>query len=481
MPTNADLIRASYDAFRRGDLDAALALFHPEIAWTHPDGMSDYGLGGTKRGHAEVRAFMKHARTLFQEIRPMPREFLESGNRVVVLGTHSMRSARTGRSCTVDFVHSWVLESGKAIHFTDLHDTTPVRRLFEPVEPDRAQGRFDLDDQGFWQVLRTGLGFWESRVLLSAVELNLFTILVERPLELSELTRRLGLHPRGARDFFDALVALGFLERDGALYKNARGASTFLNRMNPEFDMTALLEVADAHWYDTWRHLTAALRTGQPQSKATVGEGDHFDVLYADPLRVEKWQRAMHAGSVGTTLALAEKFPWREYQTLADIGCAAGSMLRRVLSRHAHLYGIGFDLAPLAPSFERAAVEAGLAKRMRFTAGSFFSDPLPPANVISFGHVLHDWDLPTKRMLLQKAFDALPPGGAVVVYDMMIDDERSKNAFGMMMSLHVLLESPGGFDYTGADCLTWLNDAGFQGCYIEHLGGSESMAVGFKK
>jgi uncharacterized protein len=132
MPTNADLIRASYDAFHRGDLEAALALFHPEILWTHPDGMSDYGLGGTRRGHAEVRAFMKHARTLFQEIRPMPREFLESGHRVVVFGAHSMRSARTGRACTVDFVHSWVLENGKATHFTDFHDTAPVRRLLEP-------------------------------------------------------------------------------------------------------------------------------------------------------------------------------------------------------------------------------------------------------------------------------------------------------------------------------------------------------------
>lgn len=479
MPTNSDRIRASYEAFHRGDLESALALFAPDILWTHPDGMSDFGLGGTKKGHAEVRAFMAHARTLFSEVRPMPREFLESGNRVIVLGTHRMRGARTGRTCTVEFVHSWVLADGKATHFTDYHDTAGVRRV---LEADRTQSSFDLSsDRGTWQVLRTGLGFWESRVLLSAAELSLFTVLAERPLELAELTRRLGLHPRGARDFFDALVALGFLERDGALYKNAPGAKTFLNHRNPELDMTGFLEVADVHWYNTWRHLTTALRTGEPQSKATAGEGDHFDVLYSDPVRVEKWQQAMHAGSLGTTSALAEKFPWPEYQTVADIGCAAGSMLRRVLSRHSHLHGIGFDLAPLAPYFERAAAEAGLANRMKFSAGSFFFDPLPSAHVISFGHVLHDWDLPTKRMLLQKAFDALPPGGAVVVYDMMIDDERSKNAFGLLMSLHVLLESPGGFDYTGADCLSWLEDAGFRGCYVQHLVGPESMAVGFKR
>jgi ketosteroid isomerase-like protein len=470
MPTNADLIRASYEAFRRGDLDSALALFAPDILWTHPDGMSDYGLGGTKKGHAEVLAFMKQARTLFQEIRPMPREFLESGNRVIVLGTHFMRSARTGRACTVEFVHSWVLADGKATHFTDFHDTTPVRHLFEPAPP-----------QGMWQAIRTGLAFWESRVLLSAVELGVFTVLAEWPLELDELTARLELHPRGARDFLDTLVALRFLERDGALYRNTPAANTFLDRARPDTDVSGLLEVADALWYDSWRNLTKALRTGQPQNKATVGEGDPFETLYADPVRVEKFQRAMHGGSLGATLALVDKFPWSKYQTVADIGSAAGAMLRGLLSHHSHLRGIGFDLPPVAPFFERAAANAGLTDRLTFSPGSFFTDPLPSADVISLGHVLHDWDLPTKRLLLQKAFDALPSGGAVVVYDTMIDDERSENVFGLMMSLHMLLESPGGFDYTGADCLGWLADAGFRDCYVEHLAGPESMVAGFKR
>ena len=97
----------------------------------------------------------------------------------------------------------------------------------------------------------------------------------------------------------------------------------------------------------------------------------------------------------------------------------------------------------------------------RSVPGDFFKEPLPKADVVLMGHILHDWDLPTKKMLIKKAFDALPRGGALVVYEAIIDDDRSKNAFGLMMSLNMLIETPGGFDYTGADCAGWMKEAGF--------------------
>lgn len=96
------------------------------------------------------------------------------------------------------------------------------------------------------------------------------------------------------------------------------------------------------------------------------------------------------------------------------------------------------------------------------------------------GHILHDWDLETKRMLLAKSYEALPEGGALLVYDAIIDDERAKNAFGLLMSLNMLIESPGGFDYTGADCMGWMSDAGFRETRVEHLIGPDSMVVGIK-
>ena len=96
------------------------------------------------------------------------------------------------------------------------------------------------------------------------------------------------------------------------------------------------------------------------------------------------------------------------------------------------------------------------------------------------GHILHDWDLDVKRMLIRKAYDAIPEGGALLVYESIIDDDRSQNAFGLLMSLNMLIETPGGFDYTGADCIGWMKEAGFRDARVEHLVGPESMVIGFK-
>ena len=147
---------------------------------------------------------------------------------------------------------------------------------------------------------------------------------------------------------------------------------------------------------------------------------------------------------------------------------------------HDHVTGGGFDLPPLEPIFDSFVSGFGLGERLSFTAGDFFADPLPEADVLVMGHILHDWDLDEKRLLLKKAYDALPDGGALIVYDAIIDDERRSNAFGLLMSLNMLIETPGGFDYTGADCCAWMEQTGFRDSYVEHLAGPESMVVGIK-
>jgi hypothetical protein len=117
---------------------------------------------------------------------------------------------------------------------------------------------------------------------------------------------------------------------------------------------------------------------------------------------------------------------------------------------------------------------------LRFYPGDFFEDPLPTADVLVMGHILHDWGLEEKRLLLQKAYEALPEGGALVVYEALIDDERRENAFGLLASLNMLIETPAGFDYTGADCRSWMRDTGFRESHVEHLVGPDSMVVGIK-
>jgi len=335
----------------------------------------------------------------------------------------------------------------------------------EPVTPDA--------------IMQLGTAFWGSKTLLTAVELRVFCALSEAgPLGVDDLRERLGLHPRSARDFFDALVALGMLERDDSgRYSNTPATDLFLDPAKPSY-MGGILEMFNARLYGFWGSLTEALRTGEPQSEVKTG-GDFFKTLYADPEKLAQFAAAMSGLSTATGQAIAAKFPWRDYGSVIDIGCAQGAVPVAIATAHEHLTGGGFDLPPIEPIFNANVARSGLADRLRFTGGNFFADPLPSADVLIMGHILHDWDLDQKRMLLGKAYAALPKGGALIVYEAIIDDDRRENAFGLLMSLNMLIEDRG-FDYTGADCRGWMADTGFCESYVEHLVGPDSMVVGIK-
>jgi precorrin-6B methylase 2 len=328
-------------------------------------------------------------------------------------------------------------------------------------------------------ILQLGTAFWASKTLLSAVELGLFSELAASgPLDAEALRKRLDLHPRSARDFFDALMALGMLEREEGLYRNTAETDLFLDRAKPSYQ-GGLLEMLNARLFGFWNSLTEGLRTGEPQNEAKTG-GNLFEAIYSDPGLLRGFARAMTASSIGPAQAIAARFPWERHQTVIDIGCAEGCVPVQVALAHEHMRGGGFDLPVLQPLFDEYVANAGLSERLAFRPGDFFADELPNADVLVMGRILHDWDLDEKRLLLEKARKALPEGGALIVYEAIIDDERRENAFGLLMSLNMLIETPGGFDYTGADCRQWMSEAGFSESYVEHLGGPTSMVVGIK-
>lgn len=327
-------------------------------------------------------------------------------------------------------------------------------------------------------IMQLGFGYWGSRTLLSAVELGLFTELAERPLTLEEVRARLGLHERSARDFLDALVALGMLKRDGGRYSNTPETGLYLDRRKPTY-MGGMLEMMSRRLFGFWSGLTEGLRNGEPQNEAKRG-GDLFESLYKDPDRLKQFLSAMTGLSLGIAHAMAEKFPWARHGSFVDVGCAQGGLAAVLAQRHGHLRGVGCDLPVVGPIFEEYIASHGLKDRVKFQSVDFFTQPLPKADVVIMGHILHDWDLPTKRTLIRKAYEALPPGGAFIVFEAIIDDERRSNAFGLLMSLNMLIETRGGFDYTGADCAGWMREAGFTRTRVEHLSGPDSMVVGVK-
>jgi hypothetical protein len=314
------------------------------------------------------------------------------------------------------------------------------------------------------RILQLGMGFWGSKALLSAVELGLFTALAQGPLEAEELRERLGLHSRGARDFFDALVALGMLERTDGRYANTPDTDLFLDRAT--------------RTYAAWAALTDGLRTGRPQSSDSGG-GD-FSVLYEDPARLRSFVKAMTPLATATGRVIAQKFPWGDYRSFVDVGTAEGAVPVRLALAHPHMSGLGFDLPPVGPLFDEFVAAHGLSDRLRFHPGDAFKDPIPAADVVVMGHLLHGCDLAGKRQLLDKGYAVLPEGGRLIVFDTLIDDERRRNVFGLLMSLNMLIETPGGSDYTGAECQGWMRDAGFRETYVQHLAGPDSMVVGVK-
>jgi hypothetical protein len=327
-------------------------------------------------------------------------------------------------------------------------------------------------------ILQLGLGFWGSKTLLSAIEMGLFSELAKGPQSLESLQSRLGLHSRSAGDFLDALVALGMLGRKGGKYQNTPETDLFLDRSKPSY-VGGMLEMCNARLFGFWNSLTEALKTGVPQNESKHG-GELFAAIYSDPVKLKGFLQAMTGISMGSGIAIAEKFPWKKYKTFFDLGGAQGAVPVQIALRHKHLRGGNFDLPVVGPIFEEYVRSFNLENRLKFIPGDFFKDPLPAADVLIMGHILHDWNLEEKEALISKVYGTLPKGGAYIVHEAIIDDKRERNAFGLLMSLNMLIETPGGFDYTGADCQKWMKKAGFRQTRVAPLTGPDSMVIGIK-
>ena len=327
------------------------------------------------------------------------------------------------------------------------------------------------------------MGFWGSKALLSAVELELFTALGDDSMTGAEIGERLGLHARAVPDFPDTLVALGMLDRDGdgpdARYRNTQESRAFLDKSSPTY-VGGILEMANARLYGFWGALTDALRTGEPQNEVKHTGKAMFDELYSDPARLEQFMQAMQGISLGNFLALAEKFDFGKYETLCDVGGATGQLCTILATHHPHLQCTSYDLPVVAPIAERAIAAAGLSDRVTAASGDFFADPLPKADVITMGLILHDWNLDRKMDLIRSAYDALPEGGAFIIIENLIDDARRENAFGLMMSLNMLIEFGDAFDYTGSDFAGWCREVGFREVEIVPLVGPASAGIATK-
>lgn len=332
-------------------------------------------------------------------------------------------------------------------------------------------------------IMQTATAFWASKALLTAVEFDLFTVLGSEAMTADQLGEKLGIHPRGRYDFFDTLLAAGFLRREGdgaeGKYQTTADTNAFLNKNSPTY-IGGMPEMLNARLFGFWNHLGEALRTGKPQNEIKHTGKPMFEEIYADKGRLAQFLDAMTGFQAGNFMQLADKFDFSQYQSVSDIGGALALLSRIIGQRHAHLSFNSFDLPPVAPHAQKHIDEAGMTDRIKVVGGDFFADDLPKADVITMGNILHDWNLEKKKILIKKAYDALPDGGALIAIENLIDDERRENLFGMLMSLNMLIEFGDAFDYTGQDFRDWCSEIGFKRFEIINLAGPTSAAIAYK-
>jgi O-methyltransferase domain len=274
-----------------------------------------------------------------------------------------------------------------------------------------------------------------------------------------------------------------FLEREGngpgAKYSNTPATALYLDRQSPRY-IGGILEMLNARLFKYWHDLPEALRTGQPQNETKHGKKSIFDELYADTAKLEQFLDGMRGLSRINFEALAAKFNFSQYRTLCDVGGATGLLSIEVAKKHPYIECISFDLPPVEPVARKHISASGLNHRVRVASGNFFQDPLPKANVITMGMILHDWNLEKKMQLIRAAYEALPLGGAFIAVEALIDNARRENVFGLLMSLNMLIEFGDAFDYSAADFEKWCREVGFARFEVIHLAGPSSAAVAYK-
>ena len=334
-------------------------------------------------------------------------------------------------------------------------------------------------------IMQVGMGFWPSKVLLSAVRLGLFTFLGEGGKGTGEIKAHLGLQTstRHVCDWLDALVSLGFLHREGlmeaATYSNTPATTTFLDRAKDSY-IGGILEMANNRLYRFWGDLEEGLRTGQPQNESKHGNMHFFEELYRSPEFLHEFMAAMSGFQRGNFAALVKAFDFSKYRTVADLGGADGFLCCMIARHHPVVTCTTHDLPAVKPLAEARIEQAKLQDRVRADNIDIEKDSFPAADVITMGNVLHGYNEALKQRVIQKAYDAVNEGGAFIAIESVIDDERRENTLGLLMSLNMLIENGDGFDYSHQDFQRWTKAAGFRSTEVIPLAGPTSAAIAYK-
>ncbi|MDJ1482098.1 methyltransferase [Cytophagaceae bacterium YF14B1] len=331
------------------------------------------------------------------------------------------------------------------------------------------------------KIMQVGLGFWASKTLLAAIKLELFTHLGDHTYSVDKIKKSTGIKGHAALDFLDALCSLGFLEREGvgasAMYKNTPETGFFLDKNRPAY-IGGFFEMANDREYRFWADLEEGLTTGLPQNEIKQTGLESFTAIYQHSVR--EFTEAMTSIQLGGFSAFVDKFDFSNYNSLLDLGGSGATLSALVAGKHPHMHCISYDMPAVEFLAKETVQNFNLEGQVTIQSGNFFTDELPKVDMITMGNILHSFDLEKKKLLIKKSYEALPVGGALCIIELIIDEERRHNTFALLMSLNMLIESDGGFNYTMSDFEVWAREAGFIKTEIFPLAGPTSAAIAYK-
>ncbi|MCP4214496.1 MAG: methyltransferase domain-containing protein [bacterium] len=338
--------------------------------------------------------------------------------------------------------------------------------------------------QGGSKILQAVRGLYINNTLMAAINMDIFTLIESKPLTGKDIQSGLGLNGRGVLDFLDALVSLELLERDGngddALYRNKEEVSWFLVKGSPHYVGEMLLG-KNHELAQIWSSLEDALKTGKPQRQDMKETGKAiFELNYDAEEKSRAFAAGMNFGQLESFTDFAVRFDFSRFHTLCDVGGGNGLLSLLVAGRNSFMTCTTLDLPPMESIAKEKIRESGLSHQVKMVKGDFFKDEFPRTDVITMGNILHDWDLEEKKLLIKKAYNSLNPNGVLVIIESIIDDERRRNTAALLMSLHMLLVTEGGFDFSAADFTGWALEAGFKRTVYMPLTGNSNAVIAYK-
>jgi SAM-dependent methyltransferase len=320
-----------------------------------------------------------------------------------------------------------------------------------------------------------GLGFMHSGTLIAAIELSVFDALAAGPLTIAKLARSIGLTEDRTDKLVTACATLELIGKDGDQVANTEETDRFLVRGKPTYFGDYLVHLAKGS-YASWGNLAARLKSPPPQ-----GLGRYF-ATGGDPKEARALTEAGYTGSQGTARRLAHRFDFSRYHQLLDLGGGSAVYSIEACRQNPDLKATVFDFENVCVVAREFVEKAGLTDRIEARALDFTSQPLPKgADVVLLCGNIHAYDSDTARRVVCNAYDALEPGGAMIICDYMLNDERTGPPVAAFISVSQAFNPGSGRVHSGADFASYLREAGFDVIKVEEfLAGSMGWAIGSK-